>query len=238
MDTTGKHTLQRFDDELESIRSNVLTMGGLTERQIDCALQALIDSDSAIAEEVLVREKQINAMEVDIDDEIARFIAKRQPAASDLRLILVISKIVRDLERASDEAKKIAKLAVQGAEEGAAPRGYVETRHIGNTVRLMIHDALDAFVRVDNELALNVVQRDKEVDQEYRAVTRQLITYMMEDPRSITRVLNVMWSLRGLERVGDHAANIAENVFYLSKGEDLRHTGLSKIRDKVKGWES
>jgi len=223
-----QHTHHRFDEELKGLKSRVLEMGGLAERQIEDAIKALIEGDSDLAEEVRGREKSINKMEVDADEEAARFIAMRQPAASDLRLVLVVSKTVRDLERACDEAKKIAKLAIQSAEDGASPKGYIEIRHIGATVREMVREALDAFVRVDTDAALAVVNRDKEVDQEYRSATRQLITYMMEDPRSISRVLNVMWALRSLERIGDHASNIAEYVFYLNDGADRRHSGLGK----------
>lgn len=223
-----QHTLHRFDEELQALKSRVLEMGGLAERQIDDAIKALVEGDSDLSTEVLQREKVINKMEVSADEEAARFIAKRQPAASDLRMVLVISKTVRDLERACDEAKKIAKLAIKSVEEGASPKGYIEARHLGTTVRSMLQDSLDAFVRIDTDLALSVVHRDKEVDDEYRAATRQLITHMMEDPRSITRVLNVMWVLRSLERIGDHANNIAEYVFYLKDGNDRRHSGLGK----------
>jgi len=231
-----QHTLHKFDEEMNAIKSHVLSMGGLVERQLEDALSAIMDADSAKAEEILAREKQVNRMEVSVDEEAARILVKRQPAASDLRMILVISKTVRDLERMGDESKKIAKLAVMLAEEGAAPRGYFEVRHIGATVKTMLHDSLDALARLDVDTALQVVRRDKEVDQEYRSATRGLITYMMEDPRAISRVMNIMWALRALERIGDHSRNIAEYVFYLVKGQDLRHTGLDNIESTVKTW--
>ena len=231
-----QHISHRFDADLEAIKSHVLGTGGLVERQIEDALIAIIDADSSKVEEILVREKQVNQMEVSVDDEATRILVKRQPAASDLRMVLVITKTVRDLERIGDESKKIAKLALKLTEEGAAPRGYYELRHIGATVREMLHDALDAFARLDLEIALGVVRRDKIVDQEYRSATRELITYMMEDPRSISRVMNIMWALRALERIGDHSRNIAEYVFYLVKGKDLRHEGLESIESTVRSW--
>lgn len=231
-----QHISHKFDADLEAIKSHVLCMGGLVERQIEDALIAIIDAESDRVEEILVREKQVNQMEVSVDDEATRILVKRQPAASDLRMVLVITKTVRDLERIGDESKKIAKLALKLTEEGAAPRGYYELRHIGATVGEMLHDALDAFARLDLEIALGVVRRDKTVDQEYRSATRELITYMMEDPRSISRVMNIMWALRALERIGDHSRNIAEYVFYLVKGKDLRHEGLESIESTVRSW--
>jgi phosphate transport system protein len=233
----AEHTSHQYEAELESIRSHVLAMGGLVERQIEDALHAIIEADSARAEETLSREKQVNSMEISVDDEAARILVRRQPAASDLRMVLVLTKTVRDLERIGDEAKKIAKLAMKLTEEGPSPRGYHELRHIGAAVREMLHDSLDALARLDVATALGVVRRDKTVDQEYKSATRELVTYMMEDPRSITRVINVMWALRALERIGDHARNVAEYVFYLVKGKDLRHEGLEAIESTVRGWE-
>jgi phosphate transport system protein len=232
-----EHTSQQFESELESIKRHVLGMGGLVERQIEDALHAIIEADSTRAEEILAREHEVNSMEISVDDEAARILVRRQPAASDLRTVLVLTKTVRDLERVGDEAKKIAKLAVKLTEEGPSPRGYYELRHIGVAVREMLHDALDALARLDVETALAVVRRDKNVDQEYRSATRELVTYMMEDPRSISRVINIMWALRALERIGDHARNVAEYVFYLVKGKDLRHEGLEKIESTVRSWQ-
>jgi len=231
-----EHTSHQFDTELGAIKSHVLAMGGLVERQIEDALHAIIEADSARAEEILARERQVNSMEVSVDDEATKILVKRQPAASDLRTVLVLTKTVRDLERIGDEAKKIAKLAMKLTEEGPSPRGYYEVRHIGVAVREMLRDALDSLARMDVEAALGVVRRDKSVDQEYKSATRELITYMMEDPRSISRVINIMWALRALERIGDHSRNIAEYVFYLVKGKDLRHEGLESIESTVRSW--
>ncbi|MDX1635924.1 MAG: phosphate signaling complex protein PhoU, partial [Marinobacter sp.] len=165
---------------------------------------------------------------IEIDEEATRIIAKRQPAARDLRLVISVIKMVADLERVGDEAKKIAKFAIGLAEEGQAPRGYVEVRHISQHVLSMLRDALDAFARLDSELALRVMKEDKRVDEEYQAATRTLITFMMEDARNISRCMSVMWVLRALERVGDHACNLAEHVIFMAKGEDVRHTPVEE----------
>jgi len=231
-----QHISHQFDADLDSLKQHVLAMGGLVERQIEDSLIAIIDADSQRAEEVIARDKQVNGLEVSVDDEATRILVRRQPAASDLRMVLVVAKAVRDLERIGDESKKIAKLAVKLTEEGPSPRGYFELRHIGAAVREMLHDTLDAFTRLDVDAALEVVRRDKSVDQEYRSATRELITYMMEDPRSISRVINIMWALRSLERIGDHARNIAEQVFYLVKGKDMRHEKLESIESAVRSW--
>ncbi len=230
------HISQQFDADLGAIKGHVLSMGGLVERQIVDALHAIIEADSQRADEVLAREREVNRMEVSVDDEATRILVKRQPAASDLRTVLALIKTVRDLERVGDEAKKIAKLALKLTEEGPSPRGYHELRHIGAEVVTMLHIALDAMTRLDVEAALGVVRRDKDVDREYKSATRELVTYMMEDPRSISRVMNIMWALRSLERIGDHARNIAEYVFYMAKGKDLRHEGLESIESAVRSW--
>ena len=180
-------------------------------------------------------DEQINQMERNIDEECLRILARRQPAASDLRLIISISKSVIDLERIGDESTKIARRAIQLCEEGESPRGYVEVRHIGDQVRNMVRDALDAFARFDADLALSVAQYDKTIDREYKTALRELVTYMMEDPRSISRVLSVIWVLRSLERIGDHARNISELVIYLVRGTDVRHMGLKRMKAEVEG---
>ncbi|MNF52528.1 phosphate uptake regulator, PhoU [Pseudomonas linyingensis] len=227
-DSLTHHISAQFNAELEEIRSHLLAMGGLVEKQVTDAVNALVDADSGLAQQVREVDAQINQMERDIDEECVRILARRQPAASDLRLIISISKSVIDLERIGDEATKIAKRAIELCEDGQAPRGYVEIRHIGEQVRKMVQEALDAFARFDADLALSVAQYDKIVDREYKSALRELATYMMEDPRSISRVLSVIWALRSLERIGDHARNIAELVIYLVRGTDVRHTGLAK----------
>lgn len=227
------HISQQFNAELEDLRNSVLSMGGLVEKQVSDAVEALINADSELALSVCEQDSDVNFMEVSIDQECSRILARRQPAASDLRLVLACTKAASDLERVGDEASKIARFAIKLSEQGEAPKGYIEARHMGNHVRQMIHDALDAFARFDAEHALEVAKEDKSVDREYKSATRELVTYMMEDPRSITRVLNIMWVLRSLERVGDHARNISEYVIYLVKGTDVRHISIKKMQAEV-----
>lgn len=217
------HISQQYNMELDDIRKNLSEMGGMAQRQVNDAIQALIDADLEKAEQVVRSDTKVNHMEVSIDEECIRILARRQPAASDLRLVIAVTKAITDLERIGDEASKIARQAIALNREGVAPRGYVEVRHIGNHVSNMLQDALDAFARLDIELANTVVQTDRVVDMEYGTAMREMITFMIEDPRSISRVLNIMWSLRALERIGDHARNLAQYVIYLVKGTDVRH---------------
>jgi len=229
------HISQQYNIELDEVKTHLLQMGGMVETQVQDAISALIEADSAKANLVVATDRKINSMEVSIDEECARILARRQPAASDLRLVLAVTKTITDLERIGDEATKIARRAIDLSEEGMAPRGYVEIRHIGEQVCKMVQEALDAFARLDAEQALRVAQHDKAVDLEYNTAMRELVTFMMEDPRSISRVLNVLWSLRALERIGDHARNIAEYVVYLVKGKDVRHVGLTEMAAQVHG---
>ena len=230
-----QHISQQFNVELEEVRSHLLAMGGLVEKQVNDAVTALIDADSGLAQQVREIDDQINQMERNIDEECVRILARRQPAASDLRLIISISKSVIDLERIGDEATKIAKRAILLCEEGEAPRGYVEVRHIGDQVRRMVQESLDAFARFDADLALSVAQYDKTIDREYKSALRELVTFMMEDPRSISLVLNIIWARRSLERIGDNARNIDELVIYLVHGTDVKHMGLKRMQEEVQG---
>ncbi|MCD6060189.1 MAG: transcriptional regulator PhoU [Moraxellaceae bacterium] len=229
----GHHISAQFNAELEEVRSHFLAMGGLVEKQVGDAITALLDANSRLAEEVQTNDQQINRMESQIDEELVRILARRQPAASDLRFIIAVGKSLTDLERVGDEAAKVARYALALVEEGESPRGYVEARHIGSQVRAMLHDALDAFARFDADLAFQVMQRDSEIDTEYKTAMRALMTYMMEDPRAISRVLNVMWVLRSLERIGDHARNISEQLIFLVKGADVRHTSYEQVRQRL-----
>lgn len=224
-----QHISKQFNSDLEEVRSHILAMGGMVEKQVIDAVQSLVEGDSGLASEVISNEKQVNGMERRIDEECTRIIALRQPAASDLRLLVAATKANTDLERIGDEANKIAKMAIRLSEDGAIPRGYIETRHIGNHVTAMLRQSLDAFARFDVEMAMSVVREDKAVDVEYESAMRLMVTFMMEDPRYIKRVLNVLWSLRALERIGDHARNIAEQVIYLVKGKDIRHMPLHDL---------
>ena len=229
----NQHISQQFNSELEELRSQLLAMGGAVEKQVSDAIDSLLDADSELALSVRAKDDDVNFMEVSIDEEASRILARRQPAASDLRLVIACTKASTDLERIGDEAAKIARFSMELAENGESPRGYIEARHIGTHVRRMVQDALNAFARFDADMAFAVAQEDKSVDREYRSAMRELVTYMMEDPRSITRVLNIMWVLRSLERIGDHARNIAEYVIYLVKGTDVRHIGLKKMKAEV-----
>lgn len=229
----AQHISQKFNEELSETIKHLMDLGGLVEKQVADAIEALVEANSMLAEQVRREEQNVDRMEIFVDQECTRILAKRQPTASDLRLVLMISKATTDLERIGDEANKIARHAITLCEDGKSPRGYVEVRHIGALVNTMLNAALDAFVRFDVEAAIDVVQQDKTVDQEYKTALRELITYMMEDPRSITRVMNIMWVLRSLERIGDHAHNLAEYVIYLVKGLDVRHTSIEEIKQKM-----
>ena len=230
----SQHISQHYETELNAIKSQITEMGGLVEKQVREAVQSLLEVDSALAEQVIENDERVNKLEVAIDEDCALILARRQPAASDLRLILTIIKAITDLERVGDEAEKMASQAISLAETGPAPRGYVEIRHIGQQVTKMLGYALDCFVRQDVDMALEVAQSDKAVDLEYRSAMREMVTVMIEDPKSITRVMSIMWSLRALERIGDHARNIAEHVIYMVQGDDVRHVGLKKMAKKVR----
>ncbi len=231
----GQHISQQYNAELEDIRNRVMGMGGLVEQQLASALASLVDGDAEVGEQVVSGDYKVNAMEVAIDEECSRVLARRQPAASDLRLIVAVIKTITDLERIGDQAERVARMAVRLADAEINKSQFVELQHLGNHVRQMLNDALDAFARMDTEAALNVVREDLKVDQEYDALMRQLMTYMMEDPRTISRVLDVMWAARALERIGDHARNICEYVIYLVMGKDVRHINLEQMEEKVRG---
>ena len=219
-----QHISKQFDSDLEDLKSRMLEMGGLVEKQVNDALKAVELADSELAVKVIEEENTVDSMEVAIDEEATLLIARRQPAASDLRMVMAVSRCVRDLERIGDEAKKIAKTAIQLSEEGGAPKGYLELRHIGIQVQQMLSRALDAFARFDAKSALEVLPQDRTVDLDYKSAVRELITYMMEDPRSISRVISILWTLKAVERIGDHAKNICEQVVYLVHGKDIRHS--------------
>lgn len=227
------HISGQFNAELESLRNHMLEMGGKVEQQLSNAIEALVDMDSGRAELIINLDHEVNQMEMNIDDQCSSILARRQPAASDLRLIVAIIKVNTDLERIGDEAAKVARQAVRLSEAGSSPSNFVEIRHIGTHVVDMLRRSLDAFARLDVDMAVDVVKNDTVVDREYGSALRSLMTFMMEDPRSIGSIINEMWALRSLERIGDHASNIAEHVVYLVRGLDVRHGQLEKLADKL-----
>ena len=226
----GKHSSSQFTQEMESIRSDLLRMGGLVEQQVSDAVESFLQHDSKLAQKVRDVEKEVDSLEKQIDEECARVLALRQPAAIDLRTIIAVSKCVADLERMGDKAAKIAKITIQLADEGHLSIGLVEVRHIGERVCKMLHEALDAFARFDVDKAVTVAESDDDVDAEYHSAMRSMVTFMMEDPRSITRVLKLMSVFRALERIGDHCGNLCEQVVYLVSGRDVRHVSVEQMK--------
>jgi phosphate transport system protein len=227
------HILSRYNDDLERVRTNVLKMGGFVEDQLKRAVMALVQGDSRMGEEVAHGDVKVNAMEVAIDDDCSRILATRSPAASDLRLIVAVIKTITDLERIGDEAEKIGYIGSRLAEIERPADRYREIKHIGRLVGDMVHEALDAFARLDPEAAVAVAKKDRLVDEEYEALQRQCITFMMEDPRAIRRVLDVLWVGRALERIGDHAKNVCEYVVYMVHGKDIRHVSLDEVEKQL-----
>lgn len=230
---SDKHLSKSFDLDLQQSIDLFMQMGRLAAEHVTLGTHALVDGSTETARQVIDDDAQINQMEIKIDEQIILLVAKRQPAASDLRLVMALSKGVVDLERIGDEASKIARMAVQLAKEGESPRGYSEVQHLSNQVRLMLLDALDAFNRMDPEQAFSVLQSDDSVNEEYQSATRSLMTYIMEDSRHVSKVINILWVLRALERVGDHARNIAELVIYCTSGKDVRHTDYVTVEQAV-----
>ena len=221
------HTSSRFNGDLERIRASVLQMGGLVEGQLRDALLAIDSGDPEITA-MAEQELRINQLERSIDEDCSQVLATRAPAATDLRLLIAVLKTITDLERIGDEGEKIATVAVHMAGGERPRRRYPELRHIGALVGTMVREALDGFARLDADLAFKVARRDRSVDEEYEAIHRQCISFMMADPRTIRRALDVMWVVRSLERIGDHAKNICEYVIYTVHGKDVRHRRLEE----------
>ena len=221
------HASKQYDLDLGSIRSRVLAMGGLVESQIRRAIDALASGDLQLSDEVIAADHKVNAMEVALDGDCSQLIVRRQPAANDLRMIFAITKTVTDLERIGDEAQKIARMAKNIHERGGAQAPpLVEVRHAAEAAISMLRRTLDAFARLDCNTAAEVIRDDAGIDTEFRSILRQLITYMMEDPRTISTALEIVWIAKAIERIGDHAKNMAEYVIYIVKGTDVRHTKI------------
>jgi phosphate transport system protein len=225
-----EHTFKQYDAELEAVRGKVLEMGGLVEQQIVSALEALVKLDQNLAKEVMANDHRVNALEVQIDEDCSHIIARRQPAAGDLRMVMMMVKTITDLERIGDEATKIARTAQKIYEQDRMykPR-FNEIMAMVSLVREMLRTSLDAFARLDVSKTVEVAKQDEQVDEQFRAAMRQLITFMLEDPRTISMSLEVLFVAKAIERIGDHAKNIAEYVVYMVKGKDVRHISVEEM---------
>lgn len=231
----GHHISEQFNKELEDLRNKVLTMGGLVEQQIELAVKAFTTGDVELAEQVIKQDNQVDALEMAIDMESCQILALRQPAAFDLRLLLTVIKVINELERVGDLAERIANMAIHLSDSIGKRDDYYELQHMADLVKAMLHEALDAFARMNIDNITEITGRDENVDKEYASILRQLITQMMEDPRNITRTLDILWTVRALERIGDHACYICEHLIYMVKGEDVRHLTQAELEKKVKG---
>ena len=233
--TGSDHISRQFDTELEAIRANVLQMGGLVENQIKSAVESLISGDVALMTRVIEDDHRVNAMEVKIDENCSQVIARRQPTAGDLRLIMAVVKTITDLERIGDEAEKIARMAKLLSQKNTInlPR-YHEIKHAADLALDMLRQSLDAFARLDVAMAAQVVRQDEKVDEEFRAIMRYLITFMMEDPRTISTSLEILFVAKAIERIGDHAKNMSEYVIYMVKGRDVRHVTADEIDREIR----
>jgi phosphate transport system protein len=233
----SEHLSKQFDSDLDALRAHVTRMGGMVEEQVRATLHAFAERDRELIETVIARDQGIDEMEVAIDDSCIHLIARRQPTAIDLRMVMGVGKAVTDLERIGDEAKKIAKTMRKILERGMSDclTQLVEVRHMGDQTARMLHEVLDAFVRLDTEAAARIVREDKEIDQHFRSIVRQLVTFMMEDPRTITTALDVIFIAKSVERIGDHCKNIAEDIIYIARGRDVRHIGLEALEREARG---
>lgn len=236
MDATNQqvhHAPSRYNGELEILRKQLLEMGGILERQVVDASAALVTGNSALAETVIEREKNVNAAEIEVDKRCTNILSNQGLESRELRLLLSIYRITTDLERIGDEANKIAKMALKLAEQGKAPKGYPEVKHISQLVISMLANVLNAYMRLDIDLAIDVAKKDDMVDLAYKSAMRALIRHMREEPENIQATLNMMWSLRSLERIGDHIKNLSEQIIYMVKGYDVRHLEIEEIEEKL-----
>ncbi len=231
--TSGQHISHLFDEEMEDIRNKVLTMGGLVQQQMEQAVISFVTSDQEMAEKVLQQDDVVNNLEMEIDYDCIQVIAKRQPTAIDLRMLISVIKVITDLERIGDEAGRIAKMAIRLDATDYYHDQYHELNHLVDLVKGMLRGSLDAFARMDVDGVVKITRKDEKVDREYTSIIRQLITQMMEDPRNITRMLDILWTARALERIGDHACNVCEHVVYIVKGDDVRHLNQAELENKI-----
>ena len=229
-----EHTSKQFDAELDTVRAQVLQMGGLVENQIRFAIEALVNDDVPLMDRVIGDDHRVNAMEVQIDESCNQIIVRRQPAAGDLRMVMTVVKTITDLERIGDEAAKIARMGKLLSQRKSLilPR-YTEVKRIAELALDMLHKSLDAFARLDLFYTAQVVRQDELVDEEFRTILRYLITYMMEDPRTISTALEILFIAKAIERIGDHAKNMSEYVVYMVKGKDVRHVTVEEIEREV-----
>lgn len=228
------HTSKYFDAELEHLRTRVLAMGGLVEQQIRYAIEALRTGDAALIERIVAEEQRVNQFEREIDEECTNIIVRRAPAALDLRFVLMAYKTITDLERVGDEAKKIAFVARRLRLSADHGPGFAEIRLIADVVVDMLRRSLDALARSEIGEAADVVRRDREVNERFRSILRALLTYMIEDPRTISASIDTLWVAKALERIGDHATNISEYSIYMLKGQDVRHGSLEELERAVR----
>jgi phosphate transport system protein len=232
----SEHSSKQYDLDLEQIRSKVLLMGGLVESQFHDALECFRNGDVDRASRVMQADEQVNRLEVSLDDACSHLIVRRQPAANDLRTVMATIKVITDLERIGDEATKIARAARSMQERGVVSSNHYETvRVIADSAGALLHDALDSFARLDAQQATRLIAQDKAVDHEFRSIMRNLITFMMEDPRTISSALETLWVAKAVERIGDHAKNIAEYVIYVVEGKDIRHTDYASTAQSTQG---
>lgn len=229
-----KHLSSQFDSELNTVSSRVMELGGMVESQISQAVYALAQFDTEAADRVIETETRVNAMEIEIDRELSSIIARRQPTARDLRLLIAISKTTANLERVGDEANKIARMVKSIIESGAARAlPSTELRVAADLASGLLRKALDAFARLDTAAALSILKDDDLIDKEFDGFVRKLVTYMMEDPRTISASLDLLFLAKAIERIGDHAKNIAEFIIYIVKGADVRHTSMQDIESAL-----
>ena len=225
-----KHLSTQFDSELNGVSSRVMELGGMVEAQIHQAVFALSEFDAEAADRVMEIEHRVNAMEIEIDRELSSIIARRQPTARDLRLLIAISKTTANLERVGDEANKIARMVKSIIQSGSARAlPSTEIRIAADLASGLLRKALDAFARLDTAAALSILKEDDLIDKEFDGFVRKLVTYMMEDPRTISASLDLLFLAKAIERIGDHSKNIAEFIIYIVKGADVRHTSLEAI---------